>query len=85
MMLQIIIRKPELRKDALKVISFGLTKCKTEQAVEFVESTKGLSILFSLWMKQPAHVSGIAMSREHSQLHECFLSIFWNILMALQA
>ena len=52
-MLQIIVSRPELRKDALKVVSFGLTKCTVEQAVEFVDQSKGLSVLFGLWTKQP--------------------------------
>ena len=51
MMLQIIVSRPELRKDALKVVSFGLTKCTVEQAVEFVDQSKGLSVLFGLWTK----------------------------------
>ena len=59
MMLRMIVEKPELRKDALKVISFGLTKCKTEQAIKFVDSFKSLAILFGLWMKQPDYAIGV--------------------------
>lgn len=75
------MQRPELRKDALKVISFGLTKCSAAQAVEFVESTKGLAVLFGLWMKQPESVT--VMTNEHAKLHEYFLSIFWNILSVM--
>jgi hypothetical protein len=51
MMLQIIVTRPQLRKEALKVLSFALIKCGPAQAVEFIEKTKGLSILFGLWAK----------------------------------
>jgi len=51
MMLQIIVTRPQLRKEALKVLSFALIKCGAAQAVEFIEKTKGLSILFGLWAK----------------------------------
>ena len=81
MMLQIIQTKPVLRKDALKVVSFGLTKCTIDQAVQFIDQTRGLSVLFSLWMKQPDQVS--VLTKEHSKLHEYFLSIFWNLIATL--
>ena len=66
MMLRMIVEKPELRKDALKVISFGLTKCKPEQAIKFVDSHKSLAILFGLWMKQPDYTIGVQISKEHA-------------------
>jgi len=51
MMLEMIVTRPELRRESLKVVSIGLTKCTIEQAVAFVDQTRGLSILFGLWNK----------------------------------
>ena len=87
MMLHLITSRPELRKKALKVISFGLTKCTQEQAVEFLESTKGLKVLFGLWMIRPeasADEEVEILSKDHSQLLEYLISTFWNLLSALQ-
>lgn len=81
MMLSIVITRPELRREALKVISIGLTKAKAEQAIEFVDQTRGLAILFGLWMKQPAIVT--PLSAEHAKLNEQLISIFWNLMAAL--
>lgn len=52
-MLQILVTKPQLRKEALKVISFALIKCNGGQATHFIEKTRGLSIVFGLWAKSP--------------------------------
>jgi len=81
MMLQIIVTRPNLRKEALKILSFALIKCGAPQAVEFVERTKGLGTLFGLWARQPEHAS--VLTKEQAKLHEYFLSIFWNLLSAL--
>lgn len=53
MMLQILVSKPQLRKEALKVISFALIKCTVGQATQFIDKTRGLSIVFGLWTSSP--------------------------------
>ena len=82
MMLSVLVTRPELRREALKVISIGLVKATTAQAIEFVDQTRGLAILFGLWLKQPAIVS--PLSAEHAKLHEQFTAIFWNLMSALE-
>ena len=40
-----------------------------------------MSILFGLWMKQPAIESPLSV--ENAKLNEQFVSIFWNLMAAL--
>ena len=76
-----VMTRPELRRESLKVITTGLTKTTCAQATEFIDQTRAFSIMFALWMQQPPITSPI--STEHAKLHEQFISIFCNLMMAL--
>jgi len=40
-----------LRSDALKVISFAMTRCTKLHAVDFIQNASGLSLIFGYLMR----------------------------------
>jgi hypothetical protein len=89
-MLDVMHTSVYLRSDAIKVISFVLTRCPPEHSLYMITQARCLPFLFSLLMKtqdrKPKKGEVFMAARNAKAIADDFehlLSIFWNMLKHL--
>jgi hypothetical protein len=85
-----------LRSDALKVMSFAMTRCTKAHAVDFVTNAGGIPLIFGYLMRadptkkrQRKPNGGLYIKRQTvdavQQDEEHCLAIIWNLIVALDS
>ena len=89
-MLAVMHKNVYLRSDAIKVLSFALTRCPPQHSLYLITEAGCLPLMFSLLMKtqdRKTKKGEVFMAARNAQTiaddHEHLLSIFWNMLKHL--